>query len=536
MIIDKTEPFLTEQDYITLQEVECRMAEHVDAANVIITKIRKGVVDPATQDLAYAWIMKIAEANAPAQRVLEAAEQRYIDFCEGDSAVIIADINEIITATEQAEYIEWQELRNTGLDIRLQKMDEDTAEYDTLLQSAALGWTNCRAFLLRRIGVQLRALSYLGETDAEAIAIVEAAADAWYDRNSAGTPPQFEQPLSARKRAIQQGALLTMGYGGRQATITEKAYRDALTPNINRTAFLTTLDDDTLDRLTFVDGYVRLDDEVDADKIADIAKMGLCRSVKVDMPMLRNIYTAVLSADWQGINEDTIILYAPSFFREMGMDIQAGKPAQVIKKLAEFEKVCGFIDGGMYAAVKLLAIENNTVKIACPYLLRLCSAIKDSDSRKKRINGKVVYEMSGYTWLIHADIAKERNKAAVEIVEYLVKGLSIRGLTPDAKQPKNKKLKFDDETIVTYRVTYSKLMKEIPKLKLQYDGNKTTGDKNKFMKRAWGAALRILNERTDVFNRYVDLNISAAMPSTTTLDSVITITHRGKHPSSKYFS
>lgn len=559
MLIDKVEPFYTEEERQETQRLLTRSAELLREGNNYTAEsaAAKAEGDEArAESLALLAEFSMREYDDDSDLIGEISDialKRYADAFRlgddvdeppdenirvvmyrahtlnlGDISAVLADVRDVISATDKGEYIAYQEQR--------------TKHFSSTADSAE-GWTNCRRFLIIRIRHQLTVLSYYGVPDDDAIAIVEAACDVWYERE--GTPPQVDQQLSPRKRAEQQGALLSLGNHKRQVTITEGDLQSALSLKINRTAYLAVFTPEQLERLEVESRKLRGGggDGYSAKVARAIAKESMLNAVKdIDLPLVRNFYTAVYAkAKASGLENSIMTIYMPSFFRDMGIEVR-DENASVLEKIHKCVNLYGVMYNEMFPVVKVDRINyaDGVITVDCPYLLQLCRAMDNIDTTAQVGKGKskADYEIPGYTWLIHADIAKERNKAAVEIVTRIVAGLGRRGVTsPNAIIPQQEgDTTLPDIRIFRYEIIFSTLMDEVPNLKVQYERNKKTADKNKFLRRTWLAVLDILKNCTDVYDNYVDFEVHFAdnkVPTSSKLNKKVYISHKGKNPEFK---
>lgn len=339
----------------------------------------------------------------------------------------------------------------------------------------------------------------------------------------------FPEPrISNRKAAQLAGAL--MGVGGRQLSITDRKYQFALTPRRNSIAFISVLDAELMEQMVFEGGKLNLlKSGMEPATIKRKTRDGLKTVKELDLPLLRQLctaaYTTAKSAD---IN--TITVYLPAFCKEMGIDMQGGKPVDLFGKLEAFNHCIGvFEDGSYWKLFELLGYdkEKNTLTFATPYINRLFLAIARNNTKQLK-SGKT-YETPAYSLLMHSTTASERNKAAVEIANRLITGLQQRGHVPDAELKQNKGAQGIEPGIVTYSVSFSTIIDDIPLLRDRLDAAKSTQQKNQTMRRAFTGAYKILKTKTDAYKYYINLSIPEIVPTVTTIDNLLRITHYGKN-------
>lgn len=103
-----------------------------------------------------------------------------------------------------------------------------------------------------------------------------------------------------------------------------------------------------------------------------------------------------------------------------------------------------------------------------------------------------------------------------------------RGGKPDNKLAQNKGREGVTDQ-VTYSISFATLVNDAPILK-QRISQGTTADKNIKLRRAFEGAYKLLKTRTDAYRYFLDLSVPDTVPTITTLDREITITHRGINP------
>ena len=134
----------------------------------------------------------------------------------------------------------------------------------------------------------------------------------------------LQEPKEPRKRTVakQDGAILTSG--ARVLTITDKDYQFALTTRRNNTAYIQPLPKDSIDSLHFFDtGELAVDGAtISLKDIRQKTDRGLVSLELDDIQTLRQFATAAFK-HVRSATKDTIDVYYPSFFREIGIDVQS---------------------------------------------------------------------------------------------------------------------------------------------------------------------------------------------------------------------
>lgn len=500
--------------------------------------------------------------------ILAGAEDRYIDAIAPNYAEIIGNVKEIVSAYTAQDFLSHvepvQDVIKKELTRRQAQLDSETdAErqrgiealiadaQDRLFNYFSLTYIGILNTLRQLTGPEGRALERGGHTDKEYIDILEARATEIEAALPGGTeakdqlslfddaPEGNDQPqeqgenvraesMSIRRQAQLAGAI--MGVGDRQLSITDKKYQYALTPKRNAAAFITMLDASFMEQLVFNDGQLDLlRSGMMQATIKKKTRDGLKTIKDLDLPLLRQLCTAVYNtAKTADIN--TVTVYLPPFCREMGVDIQGGKPADLFAKLDAFKNCIGVLENGSYWKLfEFLGFdkENNTLTFAMPYINRLLLSIADRNTIVLK-SGRS-YETPAYCWLMHSSVVSVRNKPAVEIANFIITGLQQRGHIPDAELKQNKGIKGLSPDLVTYSVSFRAIINDIPLLRDRLEETKTTADKNKKISRAFTGAYKILKTKTDAYKYYIGLSIPAIIPTMTTLDNLLTITHTGKN-------
>lgn len=321
--------------------------------------------------------------------------------------------------------------------------------------------------------------------------------------------------------------------GNYQYVISDKKFQHALTIQQNNNAYIALMQPDFFKRLDFKDGTVTFDRET-AGIIQQYHKGQYTDVQELDFPLLTQIYTAAVKSN---IRHDTytITVDMPKFFREMGIEASKGNAPDIMAKLRSFENCIGIMPGTKSISRLFIILDmdmkNQTMTIACPYIFRLYDALIDKNHiERKTHKGELLdFEMPFQHKLVHSSIAKERNKVAVEIVYFLVNGLVNRGTVPDIKTYKNKYAKTNFPDRVTYSICFRTLINNTPFLRGRLLTYANAKDKNKALRRAFTKAYELLKTHTDAHKKFVNLKCNAIIPTMTTLDDEIIITHDGKN-------
>ena len=303
--------------------------------------------------------------------------------------------------------------------------------------------------------------------------------------------------------------------GKRQAIISLKPYQFAMTPLPNENCFIAKMTGKTLKAMRDATDAAITIDGVDA-WTADYEQVK-----DLDLPLLNQLVTAAVKA---GISESDGIITVDfnKFTAEMGKNAKAGKAQDLIGDIKKFEECVGVFpkEGKMQRVLTFLEYdrERGIMKLAVPYLMTVISKV-EQDRRhigKKKAGEIYVRKDPAYNELCHSTIVKERNKPAVSLVYAITNGLLQRGHHPNS------------DGVTEYRVKYRTLVEAVPSLAGRIHSLEKTGDKNKYLKRAFEGAFKILANQTDAYTYFEDLRVMDTMPPTMeTLDEILVIRHRG---------
>lgn len=337
---------------------------------------------------------------------------------------------------------------------------------------------------------------------------------------------------ACRKRKTHDRSLDIVSRGnGRQISITHPDYQYALTSYRNKTAYMRKLNGSIFDKLKFNEqGQLNL--PPDAEEEIGSALKRVPDTQGFDTSLVQQIFTAVYRAA-KSITTITITIHIPTFCREMGIDVYGKKANDILPKLKVLEECLGVLgDNKYYAVLTLIELDSkaDTMTFAAPYMNKILMEIAENPAVKKETK-TVHYEIEGYSWLIHSTIVSEKNEPAKQIVNRLIAGLLRRGGKSDSKLAQNR----DRDKVsrqVMYSVSCATLIDEVPILH-QRIAQGTTADKNKKLKRAFAGAYNLLKTRTDVYKYFIDLHVEEVIPTMTTLNMKMIITHKGLNPDYK---
>lgn len=360
--------------------------------------------------------------------------------------------------------------------------------------------------------------------------------------------------ISSRELARQMGAIGKVG--GRQALLSGK-YKGAFDIVPNRYAYLSYVGRDYWENIE-TDAAGNLYEKDEAKLLREIREQGTLKKKRrkkendaaqaLQINIKKDLAGTVMAAILKSSTRDGIYLtiYVPDFAREMNKNyrddyddgtivVDSTKPS-LMQDLRSFDDWVGILNGNeVRRLIVIVGInkEAKTVTIAAPYFDALIQESKAEELRAVR-ESKQLYEKPYFNRLIHTTMATERNRSAVGIVVRLTNGLLQRGSKKASAFKENK----DADTTtrgdhIEYSISFATLIKEVPELDRSYNNTKSTADKNKMLKRAFEKAYQLMRKKTDAYKYFVDLNVPEKIPTTTTLDARLIITHLGKNPDYK---
>lgn len=344
---------------------------------------------------------------------------------------------------------------------------------------------------------------------------------------------QEQAKEQGQKPQRQQRAENLVSAGYYQMVISDKKYQHALTTQQNKNAYISLMHPDFFKALDFKEGTITFDNET-AGIVKQYRKGKYFDIQELDFPLLTQVYTAAVKAN---IRHDayTITVSLPQFFREMGIDVNAGNASDALSKLHSFESCVGIMPGSQTIS-KLFSIidldmKRQTMTFAVPYIMRLYDVLgeKNHIERKTRQGELIDYKQPYHNTLVHSSIAKERNKTAVELVYLITTGLLQRGYTPDIQTYRKKDAKTQYPERVTYSIKFRTLINDAPLLRGRIQSYNSVTDKNKALRRAFEKAYQLLKKNTDAGKWFVNLEYGCVVPTMSTLDDELIFTHEGRN-------
>lgn len=380
------------------------------------------------------------------------------------------------------------------------------------------------------------------KTDSGSFAIdddIELWFDAW-EQYIASLP--IKRKNRTRRQAAEQGAITKMPK--QLAIITIPPYQNAMTPIESKAAHLQPLMQSFAESLQKNYEIMQAQGEVESINFVQYYDNSPQAVSNLDLPTLRAVYSIFLAniqqkmtedpdalikqASSHGFTKESITLYIPDFLKMIGLPQNHSKASvnTVLSKIASYAAVYGVLEKEMGGRVYkrhlpvLQLVEKddarNTIEIMSPYFHALIgtivqASIEKTKKDKPRIkrNG-TPFTLPTHSYMVKAEIVKERNRRAAEIVCIVVTLIEQCG---DKGTPHIKA-----ETIV----------ERCPDLKNALDAEKTSSGKSRVLRRAFTKAWQLLETQTTLQENYKNIKFPTAIPTSSTLDMVIEFPHEGK--------
>lgn len=318
---------------------------------------------------------------------------------------------------------------------------------------------------------------------------------------------------------------------------TEPNYLNAMNLNESGTAYMKSI---TTDKLEFKNGWLYFTDErARAVSEAELKDLQTNEGIQnINIAFLAFFYTHLFRQWEEGIKEQAegkagqsdinkmATFYLPDLANARGLKGNIGtESAEAIKKeIRFFHNIAGFINEGqkqpsIYPVLILEGYDSktNTVSISSPYLSHVVekiytAAVKRAKDGKAILRSDKMPELKPVnSWAIHKDIAKERNKAAVQNVVIIVQGVERCGEN-------------------NYHISARTLIERNPILKQQLKNDTNT---RRVLHNCFKKTWELLRTKTDLQEIYTDIVLPnpddpANIPKPKNLDVVFEITHKGK--------
>lgn len=217
---------------------------------------------------------------------------------------------------------------------------------------------------------------------------------------------------------------------------------------------------------------------------------------------------------------------------------QAGsKKTDFIARMGALAKYVGIIGGkDLYSVLTPIKYEpsKDTITFAAPYIAEIITRLQNDSKYVKKKRGGDTYRLPTTAATTKATIAKERNKAASELVYRITAGLMERGSTPEDELKQNKNAKNASKKVV-YTISFRSLIAMCPTLSQQLAQHaNNTNAKNVYLRRAFTAAYKLIRTQTTLYKYFANLQIDESLiPTSKTLDTMLVITHEGRNAAYK---
>lgn len=332
----------------------------------------------------------------------------------------------------------------------------------------------------------------------------------------------------------------------RLAVTTAIDYLNAVSMNESGLAFMRGVE---MEGLRFEDGKLYFtNDETNQNDIAraltevELKNLATRESIQsINLPFLQFYYTHLFH-EWEDAirkraegKEDVKInaistFYLPDIAAARGLSKNTGtESVDAIKNdIAAFHNIVGVLkekgrrEASYYPVLNFEGYNaiNNTISFSSPYLLHVVEKIYKLSVRRKK-DGTPLLRNDGTpqtlpvnSYLVHSDIMKERNKAAVQNVFIIVQGVERCG---------------DNE----YSISAETLIERNPILQQQLNTNQ---NERRLLQKVFSKTWELLRSKTDLATVYKNIKLPDPknpedIPTKSTLKKfVLTITHDGKKP------
>lgn len=381
---------------------------------------------------------------------------------------------------------------------------------------------------------------------------------------------EFQQALKEYKlksqlspidsKALKSIKKMSSNLSSNTALITDKDLKHALTPYQNSRAYIQQLDIDFFQQIEFDPENGAMNVKGNLLETITLQNIKTRSNLKeLDLPLLRSLYTIIYTYA-EKIDTHTVTIYLPTLSKHLGINIRGDRPQELFAKIMAFEHVIGVLDNGSFYRLLTFADydrQTNSITFSSPYMNKILRTLTEANTITTQKDKQ--YLNPHHSYLIHGTIANERNKPAIEIVNAIVTLLHQRGVEKPPKQnltenmlKKTVKQAVREEfngiertdttneqaVVTTMHKKISAIIEEIPILieslgkdtidtKTNLPKPKITQDKNNILKRAFSGAYTLLKTKTDVYKYFKNLQITEIIPTVSTIDQVIEISHTG---------
>lgn len=477
-------------------------------------------------DSAYMNLKRVPEAviRQEKDRICKAYSNRK----RGDVDAILADVEADMKNVTEAEFFNLlEQIEQDGVNIEFTNPDGTTEPlYDVTEETA-------RAWLTARWEPFLFALSEWGKDTAPVTDRIDEIIEKWFNEPLQQKPREEEGKRKYRKREMRDGlADLIEKPDNRLETITHTDYRNALefAPILKdrSKAGLQAIKPDKRAEIEFRNGNLFF--AVNGRKVGEVELRNFQTNEnidEIDIDLLKVFYTFFLDGKRQNIDTSKMRVAVPDLFEFMyGLgkrnapgtlyqrdengnivyDVD-GEPIvtnlgfkdRIIEKMKEFHNIMGMMDVGqsqpsLYPPLifQEYDAETDTIGFSSPYFEYL---LKEASTNRKKFERQqggrtITAEKPISTRLIRSEIATQKNKRAVRIVEIIVQTIESAG---DAVHNPHISVK----TIIDRNAQLRTALK---------NSNNVTRD----LERAFSKAYELLETHTYLQEKYVDIRLPKA--------------------------
>lgn len=447
----------------------------------------------------------------------------YINYFSTNPLSVLDDVKEILAAIEKKDFVKWF---NNKQSIAEDYENNDNPSPDKIaafkkINNLSKDYHGATMFLKELLSLQCEVLIRFNNDNLSILPeMIKSKAAEWY-------------------KVPQQNINIMSMSDVPSLVISHKNYKSALTNKLNDAAYITYAGDDQIKMGFDEDGnaYIALTPKKYTPE--ELLKKGYNEG----------LFGVILGATLKSFltfdsRKESITVNVGEFAKAIEADYRAKNPTgktskhkgmDFIKLLENNENFFGVINGNTQNALAMFKIlkydfENNALTFTSPYFERLIREIDANNAIVKTDkNGNIKYKIPGYTDVIKPSIATARNKRTAAVVRYLVAGIAQRGTAPDQRVKQSKKYKDTEKT--TYSVSFKKIIYDIPIIEDSIIGKPATR-RSDILKSIFGSndkpvLLEYIDKYTLLNEKYINFNISVPVPSWSTIDSEITISHEG---------
>lgn len=436
-------------------------------------------------------------------------ENDYWNYNEKDNTVYVKINNEF-----RLRYLECMKKKLDGLELT---REEELAieDFEVITQTTS------------RVAVERAVSQYEERMKIYAAALSETKAS---DEEIVIEPTEPEEKKEYRTKA-KAGEVAEIP--SKMPLITNSTWQNAMTYNDDDTAYLQPLS--SVEGLTYENGRLILGGlPATAAQIKHLYTKDNIENF--DLPLLRVFYAVILNQFAKTWKEDksvdeVITIYYPDLAKQIGKsaNISRSDVEKTISSILSFRNIIGITEKGNNILPVLVYLgedrEKNTISFASPYMLKVIKDLSKASVRKSK-QGLDIVDKNGvpkmlpaYTYIPDMELAKEKNKKAVEIVCIVVTTIEQAG------------------SHGTPHISAKTILERNPLLKQSIDNATRISNKNTFLARAFTKAWELLRTKTDLMERYKNIQLPDPkdkdfkikyIPTMSTLDMVFEFPHDGK--------